>query len=91
MNLLFIGDVVGKSGCDFLAKKLNQIKREYYIDVTVVNGENSANGNGITASSAESILNCGVDVITTGNHAFKRRESHGFLFCTLHMNLPPYN
>ena len=75
MNLLFIGDVVGKSGCDFLAKKLNQIKREYNIDVTVVNGENSANGNGITASSAESILNCGVDVITTGNHAFKRRES----------------
>ena len=75
MNLLFVGDVVGKIGCDFLAKNLHKIKQEYKIDVTVVNGENSANGNGITKNSAESILKCGADIITTGNHAFKRRES----------------
>lgn len=73
-RLLFIGDVVGKSGCDFLREKLPQIKREHQIDITVVNGENSAQGNGITAVSADSIIRAGADAITTGNHAFKRKE-----------------
>ncbi len=74
-NLLFIGDVVGKAGCDFLRSKLSLIKRHYGVDITVVNGENSAPGNGITRASAESLLNAGADIITTGNHAFRRRES----------------
>lgn len=74
-NLLFIGDVVGKAGCDFLASKLNGIKRLYDIDVTVVNGENSAQGNGITRYSADSIVRAGADIITTGNHAFRRKEA----------------
>lgn len=74
-NILFIGDVVGKAGCDFLAEKLRMIKSQYDIDITVVNGENSAQGNGITKYSADSILNAGADVITTGNHAFRRKES----------------
>ncbi|MGN0621997.1 MAG: TIGR00282 family metallophosphoesterase [Porcipelethomonas sp.] len=74
-NLLFIGDVVGKSGCDFLAGKIFGIKKKYNIDITVVNGENSAQGNGITRFSAESLLHCGADVITTGNHCYKRRDS----------------
>lgn len=73
-NLLFIGDVVGKSGCDFLSEKLPQIKRTYNIDITVVNAENSAQGNGVTHSSAESVIKAGADVITTGNHAFRHRE-----------------
>lgn len=73
-NLLFIGDVVGKSGCDFLAEKLQKIKRDYNIDVTVVNAENSAQGNGITHSSAESIIKAGADVLTTGNHAFRQKN-----------------
>ncbi len=74
-NLLFIGDVVGKAGCDFLASKLSGIKRFYDIDVTVVNGENSAQGNGITRYSADSIVRAGADIITTGNHAFRRKEA----------------
>lgn len=74
MKLLFIGDVVGKEGCAFLASKLYAIKRDYDIDITVVNGENSAAGNGITKNSAEQLFSCGADVITTGNHAFKRQE-----------------
>lgn len=75
-NLLFIGDVVGKSGCDFLIEKLPLIKRQFNVDITVVNGENSAQGNGITKYSANMILNAGADIITTGNHAFKRREAY---------------
>ena len=75
MKLLFIGDVVGKSGCDFLAANIFKIKKEKGIDITVVNGENSAQGNGMTKQSAEFLLANGADVITTGNHSFKRRES----------------
>lgn len=74
-NLLFIGDVVGKAGCGFLAEKLSGIKRKYNIDITVVNGENSAQGNGITGYSADMLINAGADIITTGNHAFKHREA----------------
>lgn len=75
MNLLFVGDVVGEIGCDFLANKLYRIKQEHSIDLTVVNGENSAQGNGITPASANRLFSMGVDVITTGNHCFKRKES----------------
>ncbi len=75
MRLLFIGDVVGKSGCDFLEKNLYKIKKQYDIDITVINGENSAQGNGITRQSADFLTRVGADIITTGNHAFKRRES----------------
>ncbi len=74
MKLLFVGDVVGKEGCNFLAEKLYGLKKEHNVDVTVVNGENSAAGNGITKHSLDILTNCGVDVVTTGNHCFKRRE-----------------
>lgn len=75
MKLLFIGDVVGEAGCAFLQRKLPGLKREYGADILVVNGENSANGNGITVHSSKMILQSGADVITTGNHAFQRKES----------------
>ncbi len=75
MKLLFIGDVVGEVGCRYLSRKLPQLRRELGADVTIVNGENSANGNGITAFSAEQLFHCGADMITTGNHAFQRKES----------------
>lgn len=75
MNLLFIGDVVGQSGCRFIKNNLYKIKKEYDIDVTVINGENSAKGNGITRESANELTSYGADIITTGNHAFRRREA----------------
>ena len=74
-KLLFIGDVVGKSGCDFLKEKIYDIRKKHDIDYTIINGENSAQNNGITRFSADMLLNCGADVITTGNHCFKRRDS----------------
>lgn len=93
MKLLFIGDIVGKEGCDFLAEKLYSIKRKYNIDVTVANGENSASGNGISRNSMDFITSCGVDVITTGNHAFKRKDSIDMFDTTEHLirpaNYPP--
>ena len=74
-KLLFIGDVVGKAGCDFLTAKLGLVKRKYGIDITVVNAENSAQGNGVTKYSADMVIRAGADVITTGNHAFRRKEA----------------
>ena len=76
MNILCIGDVVGSQGCQFLRAHLPALKRTKAIDLVIANGENSADGNGITPASAEYLLDSGVDVITTGNHSFRRRESY---------------
>lgn len=75
MNLIFIGDVVGKCGCDILAEKLHTIKKYYNADAVIVNGENSAVGNGISKSSIEAIFSSGADVITTGNHVFQKTDA----------------
>ena len=74
MRLLFLGDVVGQGGCEFLMKKLPHYKRENGVDVCIANGENSAQGNGITPFSCKMLYDSGVDFITTGNHSFKRPE-----------------
>ena len=76
MNILAIGDVVGSIGCRFLREQLPRLKKEKQVDLVIVNGENSADGNGITPASAEFLLSSGADVITTGNHSFRRRESY---------------
>jgi hypothetical protein len=74
-RLLFIGDVVGKEGCDFLTERLSGLKHSCGADITVVNGENSAQGNGITRASADMLIRAGADIITTGNHAFRHRDA----------------
>ena len=78
MNILCIGDVVGNVGCQFLRAHLPALKKTKGIDLVIANGENSADGNGITPASAEYLLDSGVDVITTGNHSFRRRECYDF-------------
>lgn len=79
IKVLCVGDVVGASGCEFLRKKLADYKRENNIDVCIVNGENSAIGNGMLPNSCNSIFTSGVDFITGGNHSFKRREIYEYL------------
>ena len=74
MNILVIGDVVGTNGCEFLRRTLPAFKKHNGIDLCIVNGENSAQGNGILQQSAEHILTSGADIITTGNHALRRFE-----------------
>ena len=76
MNVLCIGDVIGTVGCDFLRRHLPGIKRLKKVDAVIVNGENSADSNGITPNSADRLFEAGADCITTGNHCFKRRESY---------------
>ncbi|MDD5952083.1 MAG: TIGR00282 family metallophosphoesterase [Oscillospiraceae bacterium] len=79
MRILAIGDVVGSVGCKFLRKHLPSLKKIKQIDLVIANGENSADGNGITPSSAKYLLDSGVDVLTAGNHTFRRRECYDFL------------
>ncbi|MBQ6020639.1 MAG: TIGR00282 family metallophosphoesterase [Clostridia bacterium] len=79
MNVMMIGDAVAGCGRAFLAKHLRPVKKMYEIDLCVVNGENSANGNGITPDSARELFDAGADVITTGNHVYRRAEVYGYL------------
>jgi hypothetical protein len=74
MRILFIGDVQGQANIMKLYAIVSRIKRDMNINLVIINGENSAEGNGITPKSAEMLFNAGADVITTGNHAFKRKE-----------------
>lgn len=76
MNILAIGDVVGSIGCRFLRQHLPALKKMKQIDLVIANGENSADGNGLTPVSAQYLFDSGVDVITTGNHSFRRKESY---------------
>ncbi len=79
MNILMIGDVVGSASCNFLAEKLPAFKRLKDIDLVIVNGENSSDGNGVTPSSARMLFDSGADVITLGNHSFRRFEIYDYL------------
>ncbi len=79
MNILCVGDVVGSIGCRHLQQVLPRLKRELAVDVCIVNGENSADGNGITPASAGYLFDAGADVITGGNHTFRRHEFYDLL------------
>ena len=76
ISVLCIGDVIGTVGMKYLHRHLPALKKLKKIDAVIVNGENSADTNGITPDSANYLLNCGVDLITTGNHSFQRKESY---------------
>ena len=78
MKILAIGDVVGSIGCRHLRDKLPSLKKAEKIDMVIANGENSADGNGITPTSAQYLFSSGVDIITGGNHSFRRRESYQY-------------
>uniref|UniRef100_A0A7C4Y6P3 TIGR00282 family metallophosphoesterase n=1 Tax=candidate division WOR-3 bacterium TaxID=2052148 RepID=A0A7C4Y6P3_UNCW3 len=72
--MLFIGDIVGKPGRWILSKFLPVLRNELQIDFVIANGENAAGGFGITKKSANKIYRYGIDVITSGNHIFDRKQ-----------------
>lgn len=74
MNLLTIGDIVGTPGRKMVRKHLKGLVRERSVDLVVANAENVANGSGITRSDAEDLFKSGVDVITTGDHVWRKQE-----------------
>jgi len=79
MNILMVGDVFGESGRAALSKLLPRIRQEHAIDLAVVNVENAASGFGVTPPMARQFLDQGVDVMTSGNHIWDRREIVEFI------------
>ncbi len=80
IRVLLIGDVVGESGCAIVARHLPALKQKHALDMVILNGENSSNqGRGITPKISQGFYDSGVDVITTGNHIWFRREIYPYL------------
>ncbi|MCX7911758.1 MAG: TIGR00282 family metallophosphoesterase [Dehalococcoidales bacterium] len=74
MIILAIGDIVGKPGRQAVQEFVPPLRSEYAIDLVIANGENAAGGFGLTVATAQEILSCGVDVITSGNHIWAQKE-----------------
>ncbi len=74
MRILFLGDIVGKSGREAVLRELPMLRRTLDLDFAVVNAENAAHGFGLTAAIANEVFDAGADVITTGNHVWDQRE-----------------
>lgn len=93
MRVLMIGDIVGKTGRRMVSKVVRSWVTEHEIDLVVGNGENAAGGNGITHEVLDELLSSGIDVITSGNHIFDKKEVLQFLDDVPQllrpMNLPP--
>ena len=79
MNILFVADIFGRPGRESLLRWLPGFKDERAVDFVIANGENAANGAGITSKIAKQLLAGGVDVVTTGNHVWRQREVYSFL------------
>src|SRR5262245_54457655 len=80
MRILMVGDVVGKPGRELAQALLPALRSKYSADLVIINAENSAGGLGFTPEIAKGLLERGrADVITLGNHAFAKKESHGYL------------
>lgn len=75
MRLLFLGDIVGRSGRDALVGELPALRRDLNLDFVIVNGENAAGGFGITGAICDDVFDAGADVITLGNHSWDQREA----------------
>jgi metallophosphoesterase (TIGR00282 family) len=79
MRILFLGDLVGRSGRDAAIEQLPKLRRELGIDLAIVNGENAAGGFGITEKICGELYQAGADVVTTGNHVWDQRETVSFI------------
>jgi len=79
MRILFLGDLVGRSGRNAVIETLPQLRARYAADFVVVNGENSAGGFGISEPILLDLLDAGADVVTTGNHVWDQRETLVFI------------
>jgi len=74
MRILFLGDVVGRTGRRAIADHLPRLRQEWALDFIVVNGENATSGMGLNGAHAQAILEAGADCITLGDHAFDQRD-----------------
>ncbi len=79
MRILFIGDIVGQPGRQMVARHLKALIADYRAEMVLANAENAAGGFGITASIGEELLSLGIDLLTSGNHIWDKKEAEGYL------------
>src|SRR5436305_15245951 len=89
MRILFVGDVVGRSGRAAVTERLPALKRDWKLDYIVVNGENAAGGFGITEQIYTEMIDAGADVISGGNHSWDQREALAFIERAPRLIRPP--
>ena len=94
-KILAIGDICGPLSVEYLKERLWSVRKAYGVDMVIANGENCAEPNGIDKSSAISLFESGVDVITTGNHVYRKSTVFSYLddeeFILRPLNLPSQN
>ena len=74
MRILFLGDVMGRSGRKAVAERLPGLRADWQLDAVVVNGENASSGRGLNAAQANALFEAGADVVTLGDHAFDQKD-----------------
>lgn len=79
MKILFLGDVMGRSGRTAIAENVKRLREDWRLDMVIVNGENASGGMGLTGAHAKLMLDAGVDVLTLGDHAFDQKEMLTFI------------
>src|SRR5512136_745406 len=79
MQILFIGDIVGRPGRRAVRELLPGLLKEHGVDLVIANGENAAAGFGITRDTVDELLECGIHLLTTGNHVWDKKEVLGFI------------
>lgn len=88
MKILFLGDIVGRSGRDMVIREMPVIRARFQPDFVIVNGENASGGFGLTAKHARALLDAGVDCLTLGDHSFDQKDMYGFLEENKHILRP---
>jgi metallophosphoesterase (TIGR00282 family) len=93
MNILVIGDIVGKPGRQIINQHLRDIRKQYKTSIVIANAENAAGGFGLTPDTAKELLGAGIDVLTSGNHIFAQKEIIPYLDADIPilrpLNYPP--
>lgn len=79
VNILFIGDIVGRPGREAVTRQLHRLVDRYRADLVIANGENAAGGFGVTEDTARDLFADGIHLLTSGNHIWDKRDSYGFI------------
>jgi metallophosphoesterase (TIGR00282 family) len=78
-KILFVGDVVGTPGMNMVQKYVKQLRRDYKLDAVIINGENAADGRGLTPKNMTFFRHCGADMVTSGNHIWHKKDIYAYL------------
>jgi len=79
VNILFIGDIIGKPGRQAVSRELHRLIDQYRVDLVIANGENAAGGFGITEETAKDLFKCGIHLLTSGNHIWDKKDALEFI------------